>query len=127
MKRRAILADGAPAPIGPYSQAVKVGPWLYVAGQIPKRSGAGQIASGSIAEQTEVVMENLRAIVECAGGRLRDAVKVTVYLADIEAFKEMNEVYARYFSEDPPARACVEVSRLPADVGVEMDMVAYIP
>jgi 2-iminobutanoate/2-iminopropanoate deaminase len=118
--------EKAPAAIGPYSQAVSAGGWLYLSGQIPIDPASGDLVTGSVAEQSRRVLDNLKAVVEAAGGGLADVVKVTVYLTDLGTFGEMNEVYAAFFSENPPARACVEVARLPKDVSVEMDAVARL-
>jgi len=125
--RRAVKTDAAPKAIGPYSQAVLADGWLFCSGQIPLDPASGTPVGGHAAAQATRVLENLKAVVEAAGGRMADAVKVTVYLADMDAFPAVNEVYARYFpAEAPPARATVEVRRLPKDVLVEMDLVARL-
>ena len=118
-----VATEKGPKAIGPYSQAVKAGGWIYTAGQIPFDPATGQLLQGDVAEQTSRVLENLKAIVEAAGSRLENAVKATVYLKDMNDFTAMNEVYGRYFAQNPPARSTVEVSRLPRDVRVEIDLV----
>ncbi|NJL84070.1 MAG: RidA family protein [Chloroflexaceae bacterium] len=127
--RQVIRSDRAPAPVGPYNQAIVAqGPSLYVAGQIPLAPETGEIVgSGDVAQQTEQVMANLGAILTAAGASWGDVVKTTVYLSDLNNFAAMNEVYARYFDTDTaPARACVEVSRLPKEVLVEIDCIAVL-
>ena len=124
-KREIIHSERAPKAVGPYSQAVKAGPFVFVSGQIPLDPATGQVVQGDVAVQAERVLQNLQAVLEAAGASLADAVRVTVYLKDMNDFKAMNEVYARYFPSEPPARVTVEVSRLPMDVRVEMDVVAY--
>jgi len=114
----------APAAIGPYSQAVVSNGFAFLSGQIPLDPTTGKIIEGDIATQTERVLENLKAVLESAGWSLRNVVKTTVYLKDMSEFAGMNEVYARYFPEKPPARSTVEVARLPRDVRVEIDCIA---
>ncbi len=129
MSRRVIRTKKAPAPVGPYNQAIAVsGQMIFVAGQIPLDSSTGVIVGdGDVTKQTEQVMVNLEAILTEAGATFEDVAKTTVFLADMNDFAAMNAVYARYFSEDTaPARACVEVSRLPKDVLVEIDCIAVI-
>ena len=121
-----VQTDTAPKAIGPYSQAIKAGGFLFVSGQIPIDPLSGQFVSGGIAEQTEQVMKNLSAVLVSAGSGLDQVVKATVFLADMDEFVAMNEVYGRYFSSDPPARATVEVGRLPRDARVEIDVIAMI-
>ena len=118
-----ISTANAPKAIGPYSQAVRANGFIFVSGQIPIDPASGELLVGDVATQTTRVLENLKAIVEAAGSSLDRSVKVTVFLKDMGEFARMNEVYARYFPKDPPARATVEVARLPRDVGVEMDIV----
>jgi len=122
--RVTLSSEGAPQAIGPYSQAVKAGELIFVSGQIPIDRVTGEVISGGIARQTEAVLKAAAAILEDGGSGLVKAVKVTVYLTDLGSFGEMNDVYARFFPEDPPARACVEVSRLPKGVDIEIDVVA---
>jgi 2-iminobutanoate/2-iminopropanoate deaminase len=122
--REVISTDMAPKAIGPYSQAIRANGLLFTAGQIALDPRTGQLAEGDVARQTTRVLENLKGIVEAAGSSLDRAVKVTVYLKDMSDFNAMNEVYARYFPNDPPARSTVEASRLPRDVRVEVDLIA---
>ena len=127
MKKKIIQTDNAPAAVGPYSQAVRVGKLIYTAGQIPLDPANGTIVTADekpTAVQTEQVLKNLTAVVEAAGSSLKNVVKVTVFLQDMGDFAEMNEVYARYFPKNPPARSAVEVAALPLGVRVEMEAVA---
>jgi len=121
-----ISTDKAPKAIGPYSQAVRAGGFLFTAGQIALDPATGQIVEGDVARQTERVMQNLKAIVEAAGSSLDRAVKATVYLKDMDEFAAMNEVYGRYFASNPPARSTVEAARLPRDVRVEIDLIVAL-
>ncbi len=121
-----LSTPNAPAAIGPYSQGVGSQGFLFLSGQIPLDPATGKLVEGDIAAQTERVLENLKAILESGGSSLRQVVKTTVYLKDMNEFARMNEVYARYFSENPPARATVEVARLPRDVRVEIDCIAAV-
>ena len=127
MTKEWIETASAPAPVGPYSQAVRAGGMIFASGQIPIDPKSGEIVEGGIEEQTRQVLENLKAVIEAGGASLEDAVKVVVYLKDMGDFQAMNEVYTRYFSGARPARACVEVSRLPKDVRVEIDAIALVP
>ena len=125
--RERIQTDLAPQAIGPYSQAIKVNGLIFASGQIPLDPATMQIVEGGIREQTERVMRNLSALLEAAGSSLDLAVKTTVFLADMNEFAAMNEVYGSFFGEIPPARSTVEVKRLPRDVRVEIDVVALAP
>jgi 2-iminobutanoate/2-iminopropanoate deaminase len=127
--RQVIRTKKAPAPVGPYNQAIAVsGKMLFVAGQIPLDPASGEIVgSQDVAKQTQQVMTNLEAILTAAEASWADVVKTTVFLTDLQDFAAMNQVYAGYFSEEnAPARACVEVSRLPKDVLVEIDCIAVV-
>src|SRR5208282_637745 len=126
MARSIITTDGAPAAIGPYAQGVRVGNLIFTAGQIPIDPVTQQVVAGGIAEQTKRVMENLKAILEEAGSSLDRVIKTTVFLKDLSDFSAMNAVYAEYLEVDgeAPARTTVEVSRLPRNVLVEIDLVA---
>lgn len=119
-----ISTANGPKAIGPYSQAVKANGFIFVSGQIPIDPSTGDLLVGDIGQQTARVLDNLKAIVEAAGSSLDNAVKVSVFLKDMGEFAAMNAVYATYFPQDPPARATVEVARLPRDVGVEIDIIA---
>jgi 2-iminobutanoate/2-iminopropanoate deaminase len=122
--KKIIATDRAPKAIGPYSQAVVSNGLAFLSGQIPLDPSTGQLVEGDIAVQTARVLENLAAVLEACGSSLGAVVKTTVYLKDMAEFARMNEVYARYFPEDPPARATVEAARLPRDVRVEIDCIA---
>ena len=128
MSKQIIQTDKAPAVIGPYSQAVKVrvGELLFTAGQIAIDPVTGEIVNGGIQEQTRQVLENLKAVIEAGGSNLNKVVKVTVFLQDMNDFASMNEIYAEYFGENPPARSAVQVARLPKDVKIEIECVAVI-
>jgi 2-iminobutanoate/2-iminopropanoate deaminase len=123
-ERERIQTDKAPAAIGPYSQAIKVGGFVFASGQIPIDPQTGQFVPGGIAEQTEQVLKNLSAVLEAAGSSLDLVVKTTVFLADMNEFSSMNEVYATFFSDPPPARATVAAAGLPRDARVEIEVVA---
>lgn len=123
--KQVIQAVAAPKAIGPYSQAIKAGNFIFVSGQLPLDAKTGAMAGSDIATQTEKALENLRAILNAEGYGLADVVKTTVYLKDIQGFAAMNEVYARFFTGDCPARAAFEVARLPKDALVEIEAVAY--
>jgi 2-iminobutanoate/2-iminopropanoate deaminase len=125
-EKKIIATEGAPAAIGPYSQAVAWNGLLYCSGQIPLVPSTGQLVAGGVAEQTVQVLENLKAVLEAAGSSFDRVLKTTVYLKDMGEFAPMNEVYGRYFHVNPPARATVEVARLPRDVRVEIDCIAVI-
>ena len=122
--RDRIQTDNAPKAIGPYSQAIKANGFVYASGQIPLDPATMQIVEGGIREQTDRVMNNLSAVLEAAGSSLARVVKTTVFLADLNDFADMNEVYGRFFGETPPARSTVQVSRLPRDVRIEIDVIA---
>jgi 2-iminobutanoate/2-iminopropanoate deaminase len=121
-----VKTDNAPGAIGPYSQAVAVDGWVYCSGQIPLDPSTGELVEGDIAAQTDLVLKNLAAVLEAAGGSLSDIVKTTVFLSDMGNFVGMNEVYARHFGDHRPARAAVAVRTLPKNVDVEIDAVARI-
>jgi 2-iminobutanoate/2-iminopropanoate deaminase len=123
MKDR-VQTDSAPKAIGPYSQAIKANGLVFASGQIPLDPATMQIVEGSIREQTERVMNNLSAVLQAAGSSLDRVVKTTVFLVDLADFADMNETYGRFFGEAPPARSTVQVSRLPRDVRVEIDLIA---
>lgn len=121
-----IQTDNAPKAIGPYSQAIKANGFVYASGQIPLDPSTMQIVEGGIREQTERVMNNLRAVLEAAGSSLDRVVKTTVFLSDLADFADMNETYGRFFGQVPPARSTVQVSRLPRDVRIEIDVIALV-
>ena len=124
--RQAVSTPSAPAAIGPYSQAIKAGNLLFLSGQVPIDPATGQLVADDIAQQTRRVFENLGAILEAAGLSFDAVVRTTVYLLDMNEFAAMNEVYATFFSAPAPARATVQVSRLPRDARVEIDAVAIL-
>ena len=129
MSKKVIRTEKAPAPVGPYNQAITAtGQMIFVAGQIPLNPSTGEIVGGGdVTKQTQQVMTNLEAILIAAGAEFQDVVKTTVFLADMNDFTAMNTVYAQYFDEaTAPARACVQVSRLPKDVLVEIECIAAI-
>lgn len=126
MTKTIIQTDKAPAAIGTYSQAVKVDSTVYISGQIPLDPGSMEIVDGGIDAQITRVFDNLVAVSEAAGGSLKDAVKLTIYLTDLSNFPTVNEIMAKYFNEPYPARAAIEVSALPKGVGVEMDAILVL-
>ncbi|MGC2422880.1 MAG: RidA family protein [Nitrospirota bacterium] len=125
MPRDIIKTHRAPAAIGAYSQAVRAGDFVFVSGQIPLNPETGEVVFSDIKEQTERILANIRNILQEAGMGLEDVVKTTVYLMLMDDFSRVNEVYSRFFGENPPARAVVEVSRLPKDVAIEIEAIAY--
>ena len=122
--REIIATEAAPQAIGPYSQAIQIGDFVFTSGQIPIDPQTGKFVEGGIAEQTEQVLRNLAEVLRAAGTSLGAVVKTTVFLADMDDFAAMNEVYARYFSNEPPARSTVQAARLPRDARVEIDAIA---
>ena len=123
MKQRIATAH-APAAIGPYSQGIQSGNLIFLSGQIALDPATGQLLEGDVRVQTERVLKNLQAVLEAAGSSLAAVVKTSVFLADLGDFAAMNEVYGRFFSQDPPARSTVQVARLPKDARVEIDLIA---
>lgn len=124
--RQTIATDQAPKAIGPYSQAVVYGGLAYLSGQIPLDPASNKIIEGGITAQTERVLENIKAVLEACGSSLGSVLKTTVFLKDMGDFAPMNEVYQRYFNENPPARSTVQAAKLPRDVGVEIDVIAAV-
>lgn len=124
--REIIATDQAPRAIGPYSQAIRAGNLLFCSGQIPIDPATGEFVSGGVAEQTEQVMRNLSAVLSAGQSSLKQVVKTTVFLSDMDDFTAMNEVYGRFFGENPPARATVQAARLPRDAKVEIEAIAVI-
>jgi len=127
MEKRCITSQNAPAAVGPYSHAVAAGGLLFASGQIPLNPDGSGIVPGGIEEQTRRALDNLKLVLEDAGSSLEAVVKTTVYLSDMGNFAAFNSVYSTYFTEDCPARVCVEAARLPLDVQVEVDAVALLP
>ncbi|MBU5335826.1 RidA family protein [Intestinibacter bartlettii] len=126
MTNKVIHTDNAPAAIGPYSQAVKAGNLLFVSGQVPFVPETMEIVEGDVKAQTAQSLKNLQAILKEAGADFSNVVKTTVFIKDMNEFAQINEVYAEYFGENKPARACVEVARLPRDVKVEIELIAVL-
>ena len=126
MIRTTVATHKAPGAIGPYSQAVKTDTMVFVSGQLAFDPASGELLTADIQQETRQVLNNLKAILEAAGSSLGQVMKTTVYIADMEQFGKINEVYAEFFTEDPPARACVEVARLPKDANVEVEAVALL-
>jgi len=124
--KQVISTEKAPSAIGPYSQAIRIGNLVFCSGQIPIDPETGEFVSGGIKEQTEQVLKNLTAVLESAGATLQNVVKTTVFLADMNDFAAMNEVYARFFSDNKPARSTVQAARLPRDAKVEIECIAII-
>ena len=124
MKKRAVHTDKAPKAIGPYSQAIRAGDFLFLSGQVAFDPATGGLVKGDIVQQTRRVLENMKAVLEAEKLSMADVVKTTVFMKNIENFARMNEVYATYFPSPHPARSTVEVARLPKDVEVEIEAVA---
>lgn len=122
--KKVISTENAPKAVGPYSQAIEANGFIYISGQVPLVPATGQIVEGGIEEQTVQVMENIKAILEAAGLTFDSVVKTTCLLSDIGNFQIMNGIYAKYFSENPPARAAYEVAKLPLGVMVEIETIA---
>ncbi|MHB1457686.1 MAG: RidA family protein [Armatimonadota bacterium] len=121
-----ICTDKAPAAIGPYSQAVKVGGFMFLSGQIPIDPASGNLIHGDTAAQTEQVISNIIEVLGEAGASLADVVKTTVFITDMNDFAQMNAVYSKYFDSDPPARSTIQVARLPKEASVEIEVIAYL-
>ena len=124
MNKRIIQTNLAPAAIGPYSQAIRIGDFLYTSGQIALDPESGIFLSGEIEEETEQTLKNISAILQADGLNLENVIKTTVYLSDLDDFARMNQVYEKYFSQNKPARACVQVAALPKGAKVEIDAIA---
>lgn len=125
MAKQVISTKNAPGAIGPYSQAVKIDKFIFVSGQLPVNPQTGKIPE-DIKEQTKQSLNNVKEILEAVGASLADVVKVTVFLKDLSNFSEVNEIYGEFFTKNYPARCCVEVSRLPKDAGVEIEVMAAL-
>jgi len=126
MKKKVIQTEKAPKAIGPYSQAIQVGNFLFLSGQIPLDPKTGELVKGDIRRQTQQVLENIKGVLESQKLGMEDVVKVTIFLKDIGNFKQVNEVYATYFPSSPPARSTVEVAKLPRDADIEIEAIAVI-
>ena len=124
MQRKSIHTDKAPAPVGPYQQGIRVGDFVFTAGQVALDPATGEFRPGTIEEETELTLKNVQAILEADGLTMDHVVKATVYLADLSHFSRMNRVYEKFFSGSKPARACVQVAALPKGAQVEIDVIA---
>jgi len=125
MKKEIINIKGAPAPIGPYNQGVKVNGFLYLSGQIPLDPSSGELKMDSISQQTNQVMKNIEALLNVAGMSWENVIKASIFISDMNNFAEINEIYASYFTGNYPARETVEVARLPKDVDIEISIIAH--
>ena len=126
MSREVVSTDKAPKAMGPYSQAVKANGFLFLSGQIPFNPETGELVLGSITDQTRQALSNLKAVIEAAGSSMKKVVKVSVFLLNMDDFGEMNDEYSKWFTSEPPARAAVQVARLPRDVGIEIEAIAIL-
>jgi 2-iminobutanoate/2-iminopropanoate deaminase len=126
MKKKVIQTEKAPKAIGPYSQAIQAGNFLFLSGQIPIDPKTGELVKGDIRKQTQQVLENIKGILESQGLGMENVVKSTIFLKDIGNFNQVNEVYATYFPSSPPARSTVEVAKLPRDADIEIEAIAFI-
>jgi 2-iminobutanoate/2-iminopropanoate deaminase len=126
MSKSVVYSENAPEPIGPYSQAIQAGNMLFVSGQIAIQKTTGKILTSTIEEETDQVMANLGAVLKAAGANFSNVVKTSIFLKDMNNFPKVNEIYGRYFTQNPPARETVEVARLPKDVNVEISCIAVI-
>ena len=127
MQRTLVATPKAPGAIGPYSQAIKTDTMVFVSGQLAIDPASGELVTGDIRQETRQALTNLQAILEAAGSSLAQVVKTTVYIADMDQFGDINAAYAEFFTTDPPARACVQVARLPKDANVEIEAIALLP
>lgn len=124
MGKKVIQTEKAPKPIGPYSQAIRAGNFIFLSGQLPIDPSTGEMVSGDIRQQTRQVLENIKGVLESQGMGMQDVVKVNIFLRDMGNFNQMNEIYATYFSSDPPARSTVEVGKLPRNADIEIEAIA---
>jgi 2-iminobutanoate/2-iminopropanoate deaminase len=122
----AVSTTAAPKALGPYSQAIQAGQFLFVSGQVPIDPATGQLVQGTIAEETRRVLENIGAILKAGGASFHQVVRTTVYLADLSDFAAMNDMYATFFSAPQPARSTIQAARLPRDARIEMDVIAFL-
>lgn len=126
-KKKRVFTNNAPKPVGPYSQAIHAGDFLFVAGQVPVNPETGEFVTESITEQTKQCMENIKSILTAAGGSLFDVVRTTIYLTNMQDFEDVNDAYGNFFDLDPPARTTIGVAALPKGVAIEIDVIAYVP
>ncbi len=127
MQKRVISTNNAPGAIGPYSQAIGLNNLLFISGQIPIDPRSGVVVKGGICEQTRQVLENLKGILEAGGAGMQHVVRTTIYLVSMDDYAAVNESYAQYFTDHPPARSTIQVSKLPKEVLIEIDAIAFIP
>lgn len=126
MSKKTIYTDAAPEPIGPYSQAIQFNNFVFTSGQIALEAKSGQLCEGGVEEQTRLVLENIKSVLSASGASLDTVLKTTIYLKDMSDFAKVNEIYSEYFGFSKPARSTIEVSKLPKDVLVEIDCIAYV-
>jgi 2-iminobutanoate/2-iminopropanoate deaminase len=126
MNKEVVIAKNGIPPVGPYSPGIKMGNWLFISGQGPMDPETKKIPE-EFKDQVGVTLENIKGIIEAAGGTMENIVKTTVFLKDMNNFNKMNRIYQKYFGKTPPARSCVEVARLPLDIQIELEAIAYIP
>src|SRR5437667_60745 len=125
-EKKIIQTMSAPKPVGPYSQAVKVGPFLFCSGQIAIDPKTNEVVKGSVTEQTQLIMRNIQAVLREAGYSFDNVIKTTIFLKNMDDFSNVNEVYGTHFGKNPPARSTIEVARLPKGVDVEIEVTAHI-
>jgi 2-iminobutanoate/2-iminopropanoate deaminase len=126
-RKRSVFTKQAPAPVGPYSQAIRAGNFIFVAGQVPVNPATGEFVKGSMTLQTQRCMDNIKAILAAAGSAPKDIVRTTIYLTNMNDFAEVNEAYGNYFDLEPPARTTIQAAALPKGVAIEIDAIAYVP
>lgn len=125
-RKRSVFTKQGPTPVGPYSQAIRAGNFIFISGQVPVNPATGEFIKGSMTLQTQRCMDNIKAIVAAAGGGVKDIVKTTIFLTNMNDFAEVNEAYGNYFDLDPPARTTVQAAALPKGVAIEIDAVAHV-
>jgi 2-iminobutanoate/2-iminopropanoate deaminase len=126
-RKHSVFTKQAPAPVGPYSQAIRAGNFIFVAGQVPVNPATGEFVKGSMTLQTQRCMDNIKAILAAAGSAPKDIVRTTIYLTNMNDFAEVNEAYGNYFDLEPPARTTIQAAALPKGVAIEIDAIAYVP
>lgn len=126
LMKQVVFTSQAPAAIGPYSQAIRAGEWLFLSGQIPVDPATGEVAGTDVRTQARQVLKNIQAVLAEAGTTVQAVVKTTVFLKDLQDFQAFNEEYAKVFASEAPARSCVEIARLPKDVLVEIEAIAFV-
>jgi 2-iminobutanoate/2-iminopropanoate deaminase len=125
-RKRSLSTKQAPTPVGPYSQAIRAGNFIFISGQLPSNPATGELVRGSMTLQTQRCMDNLKAIITAAGGSIKDIVRTTIFLTNLSDFAEVNEAYGNYFDLEPPARTTIQAAALPKSVGIEIDAIAYL-